>query len=480
MEPVPTTNGQHPAEKPLPSAESQGNSVEPLVSLAYLVDEARSTTGKKSAFGSILDRFRRWYEESITPSGLLRAKPDQSATALQMLLDLREDLVGKGWHKSDDRALAKVFRGVAPAVVGECFLLSSDRLQKKAWRKRLHRLAENKDLAEPAEQLGELIEQGRLKKSSRPDGELGLHCDEAGWSVLRSEWSAGGGVVALQTVGSQMRVECRVRGESLFAGHWETRLTVDEKPREPAGPWENVGWNSDESGQYVEYRLDYGDGLSLDRVVFLARPASLLFVIDALRGAHPAQYRLESALETTGWTDAGLLAEGRCLEASHATGLSLRAIPLAAAYSTREPSPAGLRIDGSRMLWWNQSAGQRMALPLVLAWDKRPLQKIRPWRALTVTNDGPVMTSSDAAGYRFIHQGKNIVVFRSLLGTRRMAFLGHQTFYETLIGEFTSEGLMKDWLSVDADPDTPWDYFGALSHRQHQHPHPHDHVQRDR
>jgi hypothetical protein len=453
---------------------------EPLVSLGYLLDEARSISGKKPAFRSLSERVRHWLGENVTERGLFAPNPAETMNAAGLLLDLREELGGKGWRKKDDAILASMLNGSSHGLARGVSLQSQEAISTKVWKKRLDRIKREKGLAEPAGVVSALLLAGKLKRAMRDGRELGIHCDESGWSVLRSEWSSRGAHLAIRTQADRMSLEFRVRGEVIVVGGWETKVLVDGVALGDASSWENIGWNSDDGGDYVEYRQHLTDEWVLERVVFLSRETGLLFVLDALQGKSAGRLQLETTWKTTEWKDVHAGDALRCIEGSSPGGLGLRVVPLAASALVQEPSSGNATWKESSLRWWQEANAQRLAVPLVLEWDKKGLAKARPWRRLTITNDGPAMSSSEAVGYRLWHQGKNVVLFRSLLGTRRMAFLGHQTFYETLIGEFKKDGTMRDWLSVDADPDTPWDYFGALTHRQHTDFHANHPVQRDR
>jgi hypothetical protein len=451
-----------------------------LVALGYLLDEARSLAGKKSALRTLVERVRHWLGEFVTEKGLLVSNPAETLTAAGLLLDLREELGAKCWRKKDDAILASMLKGASHGLGRGTALQSTETISAKVWKKRLDRLRKEKELAEPAGVVSALLLAGRLKRSMRDGRESGIHCDESGWSVLRSEWSSRGAQLAIRTQREEMSLEFRLRGEVVVAGKWETQVLVDGAPLRDGSAWENIGWNSDDCGEYVEYRQHLTDEWTLERVVFLARETGLLFVLDALHGKSAGRLRIETRWTTSEWKDVRSGADLRCLEGGSPGGVDLRVVPLAASALVQEPSMGNAAWKESCLTWWQESNAERLAVPLVFAWDKKGLAPARPWRRLTITNDGPVMSPSEGVGYRLWHQGKNVVVFRSLIGTRRMAFLGHQTFYETLIGEFKKNGTMRDWLSVDADPDTPWDYFGALTHRQHTDFHSHHAVQRDR
>jgi hypothetical protein len=454
--------------------------VSTLVSLGYILDEAATLKGKRSDWRGLVDRYRQWVEDSLTPAGLLRDEPSQTITAAGLLIDLREKLLGnRGWSKGDSKVLGAMLSASSHSLFQGGSLFLKDEPSRKVWKKRWKSLAADKNLAEPASVGESLLRDGKLKSSLRSGRELGIQCDPSGWTVLRGEWTAGSPMLAIESNSAQMQVEFRLRGVRVARGAWTTSVTIDGQQVDFTAPWENVGWNSDESGQYVEFRKELGGGAWLERLVFLARATGLLFLLDTVGGTKESGWRVESSWITSEWKDPHWVSGFRALETTLSNGMALRALPLGCAPTSREPSAGAVRSEEGFVRWWLESRGERMAIPMVFAWDKKGLGECRPWRQLTVTNDGPVMSSSEAAAYRFLHQGKNIILFRSLIGTRRMAFMGHQTFYETLIGEFKKDGTVKDWLSVDADPETPWDYFGALKHRQHIAPHGHE-VQRDR
>jgi hypothetical protein len=94
------------------------------------------------------------------------------------------------------------------------------------------------------------------------------------------------------------------------------------------------------------------------------------------------------------------------------------------------------------------SEGDGTGLTMPVAWQW-PTTGSAAWRRLTVTNDGEVVSPSEAFAARTAIDGRNFVYFRSLIRERRLAFIGCQTFDECIIGEFTKKGDVDAWLRIE-------------------------------
>jgi len=71
------------------------------------------------------------------------------------------------------------------------------------------------------------------------------------------------------------------------------------------------------------------------------------------------------------------------------------------------------------------------------------------WRRLTITQDRRLTPTEEAFAFRVSSGGRQCVFFRSLEHERRHAFLGCQTFDETIIGEFDKEGDVVPWMRIE-------------------------------
>jgi len=103
-----------------------------------------------------------------------------------------------------------------------------------------------------------------------------------------------------------------------------------------------------------------------------------------------------------------------------------------------------------RQLTLERSAMGGIHAPLVIDWDLSRQKEQAEWRTLTVTEERRILPHHTAAGHRLRLGEHHLLIFHSLhRGTDPRAVLGHQTFCETVIGQFDSSGDVSPLLLVE-------------------------------
>ena len=203
--------------------------------------------------------------------------------------------------------------------------------------------------------------------------------------------------------------------------------------------------------------------LRVERLVMLSRKERFLIVADSISGvsntdssgrtrsaeANRPRIEYESRLSLcdgiTG-TCEGTTREGRI------TGhrLKARVFPLGIPQDRVNSTPHELSIQGNQIVLKHVAEGEGLFAPLVFVWHPERTRVDATWRALTVTENGHVVTPDVAVGYRLKLGDFQLLISRSLKksGYSR-ACLGHHTFNETVVASFDANGDVEPILMVE-------------------------------
>jgi hypothetical protein len=407
---------------------------------------------------------RRWMRTHLSPAGFVIGDADRTVRYVAPLVELRSTLAAE-WSERDSGTLAKVLQSACQLMGTGRSLLGEATLDESCQR-RLRRLVRDKVANPWSSLLLQLAKGVKAERKLRKSAESGWECDEARIGILRPRWTDRGAHAAVDWRTRDFRIDARLDGRDVFRGSWIASIDVDGKSIQPTSDWSNVGWNVDSLGQYLEFQQEWSNGASIERVLFAPRSESMLILLDAVKspGASRLEYRwglpastLEAVEAPTG-TRSMVLSNGTAV---------FRALPVSLSADVREPSSGSVRLHQGRLDYQMMQPGGALVTALVVTGDHPPADERRPWRRLTVTSDQKVMTPAEASAFRLMLGDRQIVLYRSLVGTRRCSFLGHQTFYETYVGEIDASGKHEEWLAVDAHPDVPFDVFGAAPPAHH-------------
>jgi hypothetical protein len=418
--------------------------------------EKKETQHPKGAKGG-WSRLKHWLKGEITPAGIVRRDPVHTPSAVLPLARIRQAGSKQGWSKEFEKSFLLVLQAAAQFSRTEGELFHDAVSSSKEAKQILGALSEEKRL-KPWSVMLEELRSGKIKGKHARQCELGIECDEAKVGVLRADWDKDAAHVGLDFSSPLCQLDVRLMDRVIFQTPWETRIEIDgDEFSTTSQPWENVGWNEDEFGQYIEVKQEVAEGVTIERVIFVPRHSKMVLLLDVLRASSAAKTRIEWNLASPTVGGISPLGETRARQAE-GVDFDLRFLPVAGYSGELEPSCQSISANGGKLRVTAEQKGAAVALPLLVVWDKKSLGPQRIWRPLTVTSDRVPVATHEAFAVRVPHEGKQMVFFRSLVGTRRFAFIGHQTFYETIVGDIDDKGKLTDWLAVDADPDTPWFY----------------------
>lgn len=292
------------------------------------------------------------------------------------------------------------------------------------------------------------IATGRKKESSS-SYELptaGEHSEWAEASVLRNRWTPDATYLGVTFHESKFRSELGIGALRLWWGESMPEIRIDGTKLESDAEWEEVCWEADESGQYLELEMQLTDGWKLQRQLYLPKKDGFLFTADAVIGPGRASIDYRSTLP---WS-----AVMRCTPQAETTDAELAGkkpfgwvMPL----SLNEWRSAAARdgsFDGQTLHL--QSSGQALYAPLFFDLDIERRKKPRTWRQLTVAHELRINTRDEAVAFRVQIGDEQWAIYRSLAPPENRTFLGHNLITEFLLGRFNKdEGVVDPLIEIE-------------------------------
>lgn len=250
----------------------------------------------------------------------------------------------------------------------------------------------------------------------------------------------------------------------VVSGHWELKLSADHRPVSiPRQPWENTCWYTDEEGTYLELRLLVGQGLLLERQVYFNHVRRVLWLADTVKSSRKEALTLEWEWQLEPkWN---CTTDGRSVVGTlDRSSLALRIIPVcfrgtsrtcsgSMLSGTNKPADDGIvaAVEQPGKIRWSSSGfGDRHVAAAVIRWQPvGPPEPPPVCRRLNITSDRRIVETDEAVAVVVPAGRDQLVFFRSLRQKGRYAFLGYQSFQETVIGRFNETGDIEEWLIVD-------------------------------
>jgi hypothetical protein len=386
----------------------------------------------------------KWMQRHLSKAGVLLADPWRTPDAARLLGSFPG-----GWDALADggprRKLVGVSKIAARQAIGIGFL---DEQTNHAAETR-QRLLQSFDsrAGEEFRPLGRRLL--GVSAESIPKSKVPGYVDEESQSAtLRRDWTPSGAALAIDYRQFDCRVGLHLAGERIAAGPFATTATKNGRVLEPTGPWETVCPSADDDGEYLELAIPLTGGSFLDRHLFVARAAPIMWMVDVIRGDEPADWRWHSR-----WS--GVAANGLRGDPTH-RGQRLLGVKAPAALLPVSAPPDPFAVGGTQVSlkdgvfeFTQQERAKRLVAALAWVWSEQGPLTVNPWRRLTVTQDRRLTPTEEAIAFRVPVGGRNCVFFRALEHPRRFAFLGCQTFDETIIGELNKKGDVVPWMRIE-------------------------------
>ena len=267
-------------------------------------------------------------------------------------------------------------------------------------------------------------------------------------AVLRRGTAPDSAMLAVDFRNSDCRIALRIGGETVADGVYATSLGKNGQEVVLRSPWEIVCESADSDMEYLELATPLDANAFLDRHLFIARKAPIVWMIDVLRGDERAEWRWKVRWD-------GARPNGLRGEATHRgqrlLGLQAPAALLPVSSPPDPFSKGGMRVamaEGAFEFSQAETA-KRLVAATAWVWSESGVLSLPPWRRLTVTQDGRMTPPEEAFAFRVQAGARQCVFFRALEHPRRHAFLGCQTFDETIIGELDRKGDVKPWMRIE-------------------------------
>lgn len=315
-------------------------------------------------------------------------------------------------------------------------------------------------LKELAETTAGEASRGGLKPTSRKRLRK-LRSFQSDWGKTASLASDQAGSTARAVVrhhepNPELLVE--IEGVPLLRGPWTTALSIDGKRLSETLQWECSCWYSEPDADFVELSATVRPDCVVIRQVLVAKKQGWILLADEVQAPeHAIEYASVLPL-ASGWEafeDAATREFALLPElGSEAKEPRVRVCPLDLPQDKVHPASGGFQCEPGEIRLARQARGGLYAATL-LEWHRDNVEEGVDWNALTVAEDGRVMTSDEAVGYRIRIGERHLAFYHSLTRARiGRSVLGLHTLSETVAATFTPEGILKALVEVEfGNPD---------------------------
>jgi hypothetical protein len=321
----------------------------------------------------------------------------------------------------------------------------SDEWPSELLRAALRLGGSDKDAAAARELLGKKAAKGADKKGPK----AAYNCEWAGLSVLRSGWSPGDAVVAIDYSRPEMRLEVWAGKRRLLGGAISAESRIDGKQLRPTGAWEELCWFKDKDVNYLELSLPLQDGTRLERQILLALRDEFVLVADHLQ--HSQRATLEHVVQAPLGARLLFCGEGETRDAVLVDGEPLaRLMPLGLPEWRIDPRVGELSYSGGALRLAEKSEARSLACPLFIDLRGDRAGQQSTWRQLTVAELLQIQPSDVAVSYRIQSGDDQWVYYRSQGPRGNRTFLGQNTSSECLVARFKSPtGKIRTLLEIE-------------------------------
>ncbi|MEW4455880.1 hypothetical protein AB1L30_24640 [Bremerella sp. JC817] len=276
---------------------------------------------------------------------------------------------------------------------------------------------------------------------------------ESAWSqfaYLRPDWHRSSPRLTVRHDLEPLIVELESREDQVLSGAWETSIKVDGTELAPTGPWEQVGWQYDDDGDYLELEQNWTEDVRLQRLVFLGREDHFLWAMDTVMLEKPAK-RIEYEAKLPFPSTASFEQADETNEVQVSLPQSKMTILPVGINEWKSDSVLGKFgvVDGKLTLRQNGS-GVAMVAPLFFDLAKKSQGKPLTWRQLTVAEKLVIQPRDRAVAYRVETGSGHWCFYRSMTSKASRTFLGVNLISESLVARFDENGDIEKLLEVEA------------------------------
>jgi len=306
--------------------------------------------------------------------------------------------------------------------------------------------ADDADIATLALPGGSKTDASRISKTTLPPA--AYHSEWAATAVLRAGWSRTDPQLVAVYHDRAVRMELSSRGHLLWSGVWRLEVQRDGQMVEPASPWQEVCWISDEDVDYLELEIELSGGVRVQRHFLLAREDRFLLLADAILGSTPARLQYRGCLPLcrgVSWESAEESWEGHLAEGRPAALV----LPLALPEWRAGPPVGSLAVTADGLELCQTAKGCSMFAPLFFDLKPRRMTRRLTWRQLTVAEARQVQPHDVVVGYRVMVGKQQWLIYRSLREAGNRTLLGHNLSTEMLVARFRRDGEVETLLEIE-------------------------------
>lgn len=274
--------------------------------------------------------------------------------------------------------------------------------------------------------------------------------DDAKTSCLRATWAPDSPIVSVTHATATPTLELAIDGVPLLKGDWHVDLAENHEYLPFNESFDCCCWYTDREVDYCEIELKFEGGPEVSRHIMLHRTGQYAVISDVVMSSKADRIDLETQLPLAPGVSIQNVPRTR-EQQLHVGGKVARIYPLVL------PQDSGIGTAGTVSESTEYGRALRIAQasvtggvfsPVVIDWNEDRRAADAEWVPLTVTEAGEV-DRTGGAGFR-LHVGNlHLVLYRALRKTERYrTVLGIQTGHETIIGEFTNKGVVRELLIV--------------------------------
>lgn len=278
--------------------------------------------------------------------------------------------------------------------------------------------------------------------------EPAVHSEWAELAHLRSDWSRRSPRLTAVYTQRKLQVELETAGQLVLSGLWDPQVKFNGTLLHPNGEWEEVGWASDDDGDYLELEMTLSNRCRVQRQFFLGRESCILYVADAVLAEEHGRLEYTSVAPLSDACVFQPASESR--EGQLCTSRPLaRVLPLAFPEWRRETSPGEIGSSGGGLQLQYSVDATRLYAPLFIDLEPRRLKKECTWRRLTVAEGLEIQPPDVAVGYRVQIGRRQWLIYRSLAPRGNRTILGQNTTADFLLARFETSGEIETLVELE-------------------------------
>jgi len=276
---------------------------------------------------------------------------------------------------------------------------------------------------------------------------------ESAWSqfaYLRCDWQRNSPRLAIRHDLEPLIVELESREEIVMSGTWDTTILIEGELIAPTSNWEQVGWQSDDDGDYIELEQEWADDVKLQRLIFLAREDKFLWVMDTVLLDRPVdKIQYQSQPPIVPHAQLGTAAETNEVFVE-LPGSKVTLLPVGINEWQSDTSLGKIGVVNEKLSLQQTSSGRGLVAPMFFDLTKKGQGKPLTWRQLTVAEKLVIQSRDQAVAYRVQTGTGHWAFYRSLTEKASRTFLGVNLISEALIARFDENGDIEKLLEVEA------------------------------